>query len=998
MKIKTNCLNLLFSLILGLSLISCDNFLKGSDTQKQLEKQIAYANAPSYLIKVTFQEGTGSIAKPASGETLKKVTDTFDIRFEPLPDFAFICWQVTSKKLAEGQNINDYVEIEDIQKAETSVTFKKALEDIVITARVAERAQIISYSPMTSEVLKDSSVLVQFDHDMNEDSIYYTKDDIDALKQSLGEENITFLPSKKTQGRFYGYKKLATDNITEEYFFKNISFVDNETNENLTNHYDEPYFATPKMLTINTNKDNPIGDYTPILVTIDKNFFYTFDDGSEKGKDVSMTGSKKWTYQVNDQVDKEPPKFLESDYIKISMNAGLTEKSPLSYTKIKPVVSESTLFNRDKKISLNIKVTDTESGPADQFYIVLSKIQDKEYNDIATPDVETRSVNYQRVSSQKGLINKEIDLSSLFADKFSEENSNELSDGVYRLNFEFKDRSGKTLTYPKEDEEHNSYYYYFTVDNTPITKPVITIKSNNSSTYTVEWNAPAETDYQKAIVSMGASYNKDILKGTNIDTFSEITSGNKYTISVVFRDYAGNETEPYVIPKFLTGFEISGIPDFSAENASKIDNLFFEDDFISDYGLILKSYWSDGTCEDITSGKKVAAISSHKSKVKISYSYTCGDVTKQTDTSGSYYIAYSKAKFTQTPVRLDNYTGSVSDGTYYAFGDYPQTIAPGSQQDDSYYSTATVYKDWKLGDDGYFYERCKENANTASTAYKKYSDNTVASSSSQNKYKYFKIEPIVWRVLTTAYNGSSNSLLLAEKALVSNIPFYGTQEERKVNGKKFLNNNYMYSNIRAYLNGTDNQFFIDTNTRKSGDIDWTDNGFLQKAFTQKAQDLIAITEVDNSQASTFPRSNDYDYDYYYGINILPRRFHGSTDYWEKNYNTCPNTMDKIFLLSIAEATKSGYGFGHYEWSDNNRIHKATDYALANNCFLHSSYPSNGSAWMLRSPGFEEMVLNASQGTYTEVSFFIGCTLSGSFSNFQTTYYGIVPALCVSSLP
>lgn len=42
-------------------LFSCNNFLDGSEFKEQLEKDIAYANAPSYEIRIECDEGTGTI-------------------------------------------------------------------------------------------------------------------------------------------------------------------------------------------------------------------------------------------------------------------------------------------------------------------------------------------------------------------------------------------------------------------------------------------------------------------------------------------------------------------------------------------------------------------------------------------------------------------------------------------------------------------------------------------------------------------------------------------------------------------------------------------------------------------------------------------------------------------------------------------------------------------------------------------------------------------------
>ena len=77
-----------------LLLSSCDNFLEGADVKAQIEDAIAYNNATSYKIKIDYPESSGVIRSPAGGVVSKKVTDSFNIRFDPSSDYEFICWKI----------------------------------------------------------------------------------------------------------------------------------------------------------------------------------------------------------------------------------------------------------------------------------------------------------------------------------------------------------------------------------------------------------------------------------------------------------------------------------------------------------------------------------------------------------------------------------------------------------------------------------------------------------------------------------------------------------------------------------------------------------------------------------------------------------------------------------------------------------------------------------------------------------------------------------------
>ena len=95
-------------------------------------------------------------------------------------------------------------------------------DDAILKLRpiVAERPQIISYAPFTGAINRDTTIQVMFDYDMDENSIYYTEQELDTLRGELGiEENsdtgsITVSDSQLTTELLrnsnddcYGYKK-----------------------------------------------------------------------------------------------------------------------------------------------------------------------------------------------------------------------------------------------------------------------------------------------------------------------------------------------------------------------------------------------------------------------------------------------------------------------------------------------------------------------------------------------------------------------------------------------------------------------------------------------------------------------------------------------------------------------------------------------------------------------------------------------------------------------
>ena len=309
------------------------------------------------------------------------------------------------------------------------------------------------------------------------------------------------------------------------------------------------------------------------------------------------------------------------------------------------------------------------------------------------------------------------------------------------------------------------------------------------------------------------------------------------------------------------------------------------------------------------------------------------ELTKEFDftspiTNNTKVYAKWSYKFHAKPKILTGYTSPNNTDdtwTYVAFGDWPQTIKAASvevTEDESKKKEMGMFTAY-LGSDGNYYVKAAEKAYGTGAEYK-YSDETQAGQGGTNE-KWFKVEPIVWRVLNKDYSDTGKALLLAEKILTGGIPYYVSRDERTIGNATVYPNNYKYSTIRAWLNGS-------YETEDTQETNYEGKGFLQTAFTEEAQKLIESTKVDNSARSTNPNSD--------------------ASQWNSGENqfACENTSDKIFLLSEQEATTAGYGFDVYDafGEGNTRIRVTTDYALATGAYQDST-DGYGGWWWLRSP-------------------------------------------------
>ena len=328
----------------------------------------------------------------------------------------------------------------------------------------------------------------------------------------------------------------------------------------------------------------------------------------------------------------------------------------------------------------------------------------------------------------------------------------------------------------------------------------------------------------------------------------------------------------------------------------------------------------------------------------------------------SFGVSIISELFTSKPKSLPAGTdGSVgTSGEYVYFGDWPQTLKDPSVTVDESNSMVSGAFTYYMGSDDCWYAKCKENA--YESGYKYNDGTTPVAQDSANSYKFFKVEPIKWRVVTTDYESSGKALLVAEKILYSSVQYYDENGDMHVNKNRTIDgvtvypNNYKHSKIRAYLNG------INYNKSGSNCADYKDLGFLQSAFSASAQSLIKTTTVKNDLNSTKSYDNSVTY----------------SDY------ICDNTSDKVFLLSLAELV-NGDWFEHVKTSAK-RIRGYSDFALANNLYLYSG----GGYWWSRTPR------NPSYGTHYGYSVKQDGDVLGSSPDIERKYFGIVPAICIDA--
>ena len=298
-------------------------------------------------------------------------------------------------------------------------------------------------------------------------------------------------------------------------------------------------------------------------------------------------------------------------------------------------------------------------------------------------------------------------------------------------------------------------------------------------------------------------------------------------------------------------------------------------------------------------------------------------------------------------------------GTYVLFGDWPQTVKADSVTVDETNSVVMGAYTYYKGSDGAWYAKLSD--------------------------EYFKVEPIKWRILTDDYSGKK--LLLAENALINCTYCYYGDVNR--NGGIYPNN-YRESMVRAYLNGLSYSVKESNEAEQKTNKEFLGKGFLQTAFTEATQKMIAETDVDNSGDSTTDAAGKQS------------KSDGTDPEYPTDY-TCVNTKDKIFLMSEKEVTTAEYGFADYDvyiddgngTKESSRIRMTTDYVKARCSAWQEIEEGYGGRWWLRSPYYEIVSPSGMEiGFYTAQAVYMDGSAGFCFVNDDWSC--VVPALCLEN--
>ena len=482
-----------------------------------------------------------------------KLGEINTVEFKSDPDYSFVRWQLVNKNNnteVEKDEDGNYIYIKSLTLDEnnTPTFYKEKIsfkiinipDDDVSLAMipvVAERPQVISNTPLNTGLVNiDTTIKVMFDYDMDEHSIYYTDVELEQLRNKLdlpedddGEadsENQLLYSVISGEKKYYGYRKGDKRNTV----YKNISIFNNKLteNNNIIQFYSAPVFENPRTLSLSVKKEGSkeidgetvafpeIPEYTQIQINLDKNFFYAYD-----GVPVTMSGSKKWIYQVNNHTDINPPE-LTTPIFKIN-NVDFERESNISGINNGVITFTELKRYQPDTFNLELSITDQEngaSGPASSFTLECTKVYDANYKKV--PDdsniIKNIGIEYDVANEHNATYNGNcIEL------------QNQLDSGIYSIRVIVSDNGGNVAKYPPEDDSNPEEKWYLCLDKTgPSVSTYSPSDMSTEGTIKLSWYKANATDYDHT--SILYQYNTSGNEYIDADTIENIT-GDSYTLT-----------------------------------------------------------------------------------------------------------------------------------------------------------------------------------------------------------------------------------------------------------------------------------------------------------------------------------------------------------------------------------------------------------------------------------------------------------------------------------
>ena len=247
--------------------------------KKSLSNIVIKATCPHLPYTNLTITGNNGKFSPSKGTYACIDTYSYQLTFDPDNDYEFVRWEVYTKPAEGPETIIDngtYIKIADINNPDTTYNYVAAPADsdisVAVRPVVAERPQTISCVPIYGvDTTASNPIQVIFDHDMDERSIYYTEEEMNAILAIYSDMTIDsfFKTIVNNEVKYYGYQRRVSAGGTQQWqsYFKNIK-IENSEGSSLIDDFEPPVFENPRMLSISP-KRNALSVWTEVCVTLD---------------------------------------------------------------------------------------------------------------------------------------------------------------------------------------------------------------------------------------------------------------------------------------------------------------------------------------------------------------------------------------------------------------------------------------------------------------------------------------------------------------------------------------------------------------------------------------------------------------------------------------------------------------------------------------------------------------------------------------------------------
>lgn len=284
-------------LMISLLFTSCENFLKGSELQQNLNDAIEYAQAEEFSIFVTDPNGYGNVSRNTDAKIKKGdyLSISFTLNSVIAASYKFDKWVAVDRNDIT-KSMASYVYFEDEKSQQTKIRLLGESNDVLIYPFCIAVPKVVSIDPQNIDtgVSYNKTVTVEFNNNINPDSFRFSQNEVRLL--NIDDKDLLKVTEKTGEQTIYGYSQLG--NV----YFKNIS-ISSTNGERL-----EQYFLAPAVIggkTLELKVDN--SKTFPIKADETKGIKVVIAPGVMDERLNTMTGDYNFVYTINSEAEKETP-------------------------------------------------------------------------------------------------------------------------------------------------------------------------------------------------------------------------------------------------------------------------------------------------------------------------------------------------------------------------------------------------------------------------------------------------------------------------------------------------------------------------------------------------------------------------------------------------------------------------------------------------------------------------------------------------------------------